>query len=135
TVLSAVILMTGSRYVVRWSHQIATRPLQGQRVLVVGAGAAAESLIRQMLSDPDGAYLPVGLIDDDPRKRHLSIHGVRVRGASEDIAQVLDWLNVGGVIVAIADSEARFLHGGRDRLQTSGTGLWPIAPLAEMVNG
>src|SRR5699024_1371492 len=83
TVLSAVILMTGSRYVVRWSHQIATRPLQGQRVLVVGAGAAAESLIRQMLSDPDGAYLPVGLIDDDPRKRHLSIHGVRVRGTSE----------------------------------------------------
>jgi hypothetical protein len=106
TVLSAVILMTGSRYVVRWSHQIATRPLHGQRVLVVGAGAAAESLIRQMLSDPDGAYLPVGLIDDDPRKRHLSIHGVRVRGTSEDIAEVVEWLNVAGVIVAIADSEA-----------------------------
>jgi FlaA1/EpsC-like NDP-sugar epimerase len=134
TVLSAVILMTGSRYVVRWSHQIATRPLHGQRVLVVGAGAAAESLIRQMLSDPDGAYLPVGLIDDDPRKRHLSIHGVRVRGTSEDIAEVVEWLNVAGVIVAIADSEAGFLQTCRDRLQRTGRWLRTIPPLAEMVN-
>lgn len=133
-VLSAVILMTGSRYVVRWSHQMATRPWQGERVLVVGAGSAAESLIRQMLSDPDGAYLPVGLIDDDPHKRHLSIHGVRVRGTSEDIAEVAGWLNVSGVIVAIADSEADFLQTCRDRLQTTGTWLRTIPPLAEMVS-
>src|SRR5699024_12551896 len=109
-VLPHDILMPGSRYVVRWSHQIATRPMHGRRVLVVGAGAAAESLTRQMLSDPDVAYLPVGLIVDDPRKRHLSIHGVRVRGTSEDIAEVVEWLNVAGVIVAIADSEAGFLQ-------------------------
>lgn len=134
SVLSAVVLMTGSRYVVRWSHQIATRPLQGERVLVVGAGSAAESLIRQMLSDPDGAYLPVGLIDDDPRKRHLSIHGVRVRGTSEDIAEVVEWLNVAGVIVAIADSDAEFLQTCRDRLQMSGRWLRTIPPLAEMVD-
>ncbi len=134
TVFSAVIFMTGSRYLVRWSHQIATRPLQGERVLVVGAGAAAESLIRQMLSDPDGAYLPVGLIDDDPHKRQLSIHGVRVRGTSEDIAEVARWLNVSGVIVAIADSEADFLQTCRDRLQPTGKWLRTIPPLAEMVN-
>lgn len=134
TVFSAVIFMTGSRYLVRWSHQIATRPLQGERVLVVGAGAAAESLIRQMLSDPDGAYLPVGLIDDDPHKRQLSIHGVRVRGTSEDIAEVAGWLNVSGVIVAIADSEADFLQTCRDRLQPTGKWLRTIPPLAEMVN-
>ena len=134
TVFSAVIFMTGSRYLVRWSHQIATRPLQGERVLVVGAGDAAESLIRQMLSDPDGAYLPVGLIDDDPHKRQLSIHGVRVRGTSEDIAEVARWLNVSGVIVAIADSEADFLQTCRDRLQPTGKWLRTIPPLAEMVN-
>ncbi|RAE29561.1 polysaccharide biosynthesis protein, partial [Burkholderia multivorans] len=106
--------------VIRWVHQFATRPRQGERVLVVGAGDAAESLIRQMLSDPLGAYLPVGLIDDDPRKRHLSIHGVRVRGTSDDIAEVVDWLNVSGVIVAIADSDARFLHACRNSLQMTG---------------
>src|SRR5699024_5058558 len=135
TVLSAVILLTGSRYAVRWSHQIATRPLQGQPALVVGAGGASvSSRIRPILAGPGGAFLRVGLTDDDPRKRHLSIHGVRVRGTSEDIAEVVEWLNVGGVSFAIADSEAGFLHACRDRLHTSGTWLRTISPLAEMVN-
>ena len=134
TVFSAVIFMTGSRYLIRWAHQIVTRPLQGERVLVVGAGDAAESLIRQMLSNPDGEYLPVGLIDDDPSKRHLSIHGVRVRGTSDDIAEVAGWLNVAGVIVAIADSDAEFLQKCRERLESTGKWLRTIPPLAEMVN-
>ncbi|MCF2573456.1 nucleoside-diphosphate sugar epimerase/dehydratase [Brevibacterium sp. UCMA 11754] len=133
-VFSALILMSGSRYVIRYVHQIATRPWQGERVLVVGAGAAAESLIRQMLSDVEGAYLPVGLIDDDPHKKHLSIHGVRVRGTSKDIAEVVDWLNVSGVIVAIADSDAQFLQSCRDRLQMTGRWLRTIPPLAELVD-
>ncbi|MBP0656882.1 hypothetical protein J8J20_23705, partial [Mycobacterium tuberculosis] len=55
-VFAALILMSGTRYVIRWVHQFATRPRQGERVLVGGAGDAAESLIRQMLSDPLGAY-------------------------------------------------------------------------------
>lgn len=133
-VFAALILMSGTRYVIRWLHQFATRPRQGERVLVVGAGDAAESLIRQMLSDPRGAYLPVGLIDDDPRKRHLSIHGVRVRGTSDDIAEVVDWLNVSGVIVAIADSDAGFLHACRNSLQMTGRWLRTIPPLAELVD-
>lgn len=134
TVFSAVIFMTGNRYLIRWSHQLATRPLQGERVLVVGAGDAAESLIRQMLSNPDGEYLPVGLIDDDPHKRHLSIHGVRVRGTSKDIAEAAGWLNVSGVIVAIADSDAEFLQKCRESLEPTGKWLRTIPPLAEMVN-
>ncbi len=134
TVFSAVIFMTGSRYLIRWSHQIATRPLRGERVLVVGAGDAAESLIRQMLSNPDGEYLPVGLIDDDPHKRHLSIHGVRVRGTSRDIAEAAGWLNAAGVIVAIADSDAEFLQKCRESLEPTGKWLRTIPPLAEMVN-
>lgn len=133
-VFAALILMSGSRYVIRWMHQVSTRPTEGERVLVVGAGDAADSLIRQMLSDPHGKYLPVGLIDDDPRKRHLSIHGVRVRGTSADIAEVVDWLNVSGVIVAIADSDAEFLQACRTSLQMTGRWLRTIPPLAELVD-
>ncbi|MCM1011149.1 MULTISPECIES: nucleoside-diphosphate sugar epimerase/dehydratase [unclassified Brevibacterium] len=133
-VFSALILMSGSRYVIRYIHQMTSRPTQGERVLVVGAGDAADSLIRQMLSDPAGAYLPVGLIDDDPRKRHLSIQGVRVRGTSEDIAEVVEALDVAGVIVAIADSDAQFLQACRSSLEMTGRWLRTIPPLAELVD-
>lgn len=132
--LAALVLMSGSRYVMRYMHQIAIRPRQGERVLVVGAGDAAESLIRQMLSDPQGAYLPVGLIDDDPSKRQLSIHGVRVRGTSADVAEVVEQLDVAGVIVAIADSDAAFLGACRVRLRMTGRWLRTIPRLTELVD-
>ena len=50
-----------------------------------------------MLTDPASPYLPVGLLDDDPGKRHLRISGVRVLGTRHDLAEVArllgaDWL-------------------------------------------
>ena len=133
-VTASLMLMSGTRYLVRYAHQRATRPTSAERVLIVGAGDAAEPLVRQMLSDPAGPYLPVGLIDDDPRKRHLSIQGVRVRGTSEEIAEVVDRLDVTGVIVAIADSAPEFLAVCRKRLRSSGCWLRTIPPLAELVH-
>ena len=41
-----------------------------------GAGEGAEQVITATLRDPDSPYLPVAIVDDDPRKRHLSIRGV-----------------------------------------------------------
>lgn len=134
TVFAGLITMSASRYLIRYVHQIVTRPIRGERVLIIGAGSAAESLIRQMLSDPGGPYLPVGLIDDDPQKRYLRIHGVRVRGKSEDIAEVVHKLGVVGVIVAIADSDAEFLQICRERLEATGCWLRTIPPLAELVD-
>ncbi|MGO1523041.1 MAG: polysaccharide biosynthesis protein [Nesterenkonia sp.] len=133
-ITASLILMSGTRYLVRYAHQRATRPTSAERVLIVGAGDAAESLVRQMLADPAGPYLPVGLIDDNPGKRHLSIQGVRVRGTSEEIAEIADSFDVAGVVVAIADSKPEFLAVCRARLRSSGCWLRTIPPLAELVH-
>ena len=37
-------------------------------MLVFGAGEGAEQVITAMLRDPDSPYLPVAMLDDDPRK-------------------------------------------------------------------
>ena len=50
------------------------------RVLVVGAGDAGRELVGSMLRDPRTHVAPVGLLDDDPAKRHLRIRGVPVLG-------------------------------------------------------
>jgi len=52
------------------------------RVLIVGAGAAAEMLIREL---PQHGYTPVGCVDDDPAKRRVKIHGVPVLGRIEEL--------------------------------------------------
>ena len=64
-------------------------PQSGTPVLLFGAGAAGHTLVRSMLHDPRGRYLPVGIIDDDPAKRHLRAHRVPVLGNRHDIPEAL----------------------------------------------
>jgi len=57
--------------------------------------------VRDMLSDGDSHYRPVGLVDDDPIKRKMRIHGVPVVGKIEDIAALTRGLVAHEIIVAI----------------------------------
>jgi lipopolysaccharide/colanic/teichoic acid biosynthesis glycosyltransferase len=84
----AVLHMVGSRVIVRMYRERRSRPDQytARRVLIYGAGPAAQNLLRIMLADPEGGYLPVALLDDDRRLRRRRINGVAVRGTRHDIA-------------------------------------------------
>ncbi len=72
-----------------------------RRVLVVGAGNAGELLIRDMLTDSSYPYRPVGLVDDDPIKRRIKIHGVPVVGAIQDLANAARGLVAHEIIIAV----------------------------------
>ena len=49
-----------------------------KRVIVIGAGEAGRELLWSMLRDPSRTWLPVGLLDDDPHKRHRRLRHVPV---------------------------------------------------------
>lgn len=56
------------------------------RILILGAGRAGETLIRDLLRS--GSYTPVGLLDDAARLRGTRVHGVPVLGKVEDAADI-----------------------------------------------
>ena len=58
---------------------------RGKEVLVAGAGDAGQLVIRELQRNRQLGYTPIGLIDDDPRKRNLRVHGVRVLGTMFDL--------------------------------------------------
>ena len=62
-----------------------------RRVLVLGAGEAAQLLIAQMLRSGAG-YLPVGILDDDETKDGTRIHGVKVLGPTRNLEDVCEKL-------------------------------------------
>jgi FlaA1/EpsC-like NDP-sugar epimerase len=100
-VLSGLFL-AGIRLIVRWFREwLHVLSPTARRVLVVGAGNAGELLIRDMLSDVSAHYRPVGLVDDDPIKRKMKIHGVPVVGAIGDITGLARGLVAHEIIVAI----------------------------------
>ena len=42
-----------------------------------------------MLTTRLAGYTPIGLVDDDPRKRHMRLHGVKVLGTTADLPRLL----------------------------------------------
>ena len=100
-VLSGLYL-AGIRLAVRWFREwLQVSSPMARRVLIVGAGNASELLVRDMLSDASYHYRPVGLIDDDPVKRRMKIHGVPVVGKIEEMPDLVRRLLVHEIIVAI----------------------------------
>ncbi|OAI49728.1 hypothetical protein AYO43_02775 [Nitrospira sp. SCGC AG-212-E16] len=100
-VLSGLFL-AGIRLIVRWFREwLRVTSPTARRVLVVGAGNAGELLIRDMLSNAGSDYRPVGLVDDDPIKRKMKIHGVPVVGTIADIQGQARSLVAHEIIVAI----------------------------------
>ncbi|HET7370382.1 MAG TPA: nucleoside-diphosphate sugar epimerase/dehydratase [Gammaproteobacteria bacterium] len=76
-------------------------PTDLERALVLGAGRAGEALIRDLVRH--GPFAPVALVDDDPRKQGNEIHGVRVSGTLDDLAELIPGLEVDVVLVAMAN--------------------------------
>ncbi|MBO77129.1 MAG: hypothetical protein CME17_06810 [Gemmatimonadetes bacterium] len=98
--------MTGGLWIIYRALYEFTRVRQGarqRRVLVVGAGEAAQLLIAQMLRSSAG-YLPVGILDDDPAKKGTRIHGVKVFGRARDLDEVCSRLDVEEIIIGIPSS-------------------------------
>jgi FlaA1/EpsC-like NDP-sugar epimerase len=104
-------LICGSRLLAR---SVIERPgtglvARGKEVLIAGAGDAGQLVIREMQRNRQLGYTPIGLIDDDPRKKNLRIHGIRVLGTTEELAHILRDNRPDEVLIAIpsASGEAR----------------------------
>jgi len=82
---------------------------RGKEVLIVGAGDAASLILRELQRTPQLGYTPIGLLDDDPRKKNLRVHGVRVLGRTTDLRRILREAEPDEVLIAIpsASGETR----------------------------
>jgi FlaA1/EpsC-like NDP-sugar epimerase len=101
--LILLALVAGSRLLAR---TIMERPAgglvaRGKEVVVIGAGDAGQLVIREMQRAPQLGYTPIGLIDDDPRKKNLRVHGVRVLGTTSDLRHILRDNRPDEVLIAI----------------------------------
>ncbi len=71
-----------------------------RRVLIVGAGEAANLLAREMVRFPTG-YEVVGFVDDDPLKWGSRLHGVEVLGATADLPQIAQTFRAREIHIAV----------------------------------
>jgi FlaA1/EpsC-like NDP-sugar epimerase len=80
------------------------------RVVVVGAGEAARDLIGSMLRDPLHQWRPVGLLDDDPYKRHRRIREVPVLGPIAKLGEEVRATGADTVVIAIPSASSETIN-------------------------
>ena len=74
---------------------------RGKEALIVGAGDAGQLIVREMLRSPALGYTPIGIVDDDTRKRRLRLHGIKVVGTTAELPDIIADLRPAEVIIAI----------------------------------
>jgi FlaA1/EpsC-like NDP-sugar epimerase len=136
--LLCLAFVAGSRLLAR---TLIERPLPGQVVargkeaIVVGAGDAAQLVIKEMLRNPGLGYTPIGIVDDDPRKRNLRLHGIRVLGTTLDLGQLIRDRRPDEVLIAIPSASGAARGRIVDVARGAGVPVKTLPGLAELVSG
>lgn len=101
-----VILIIGSRlvWIIRQESYAKKQP-HHRNALIVGAGAAAGLVVKELIASKESEIYPIGFVDDDPAKQRLEAHGFPVLGECKDIASIVSQYNVDEVIIAIPSAK------------------------------
>lgn len=95
---SRLIYRTGSRLLIRVGLKE-----RACRVLIVGAGSAGDIVIQELKNNPKLFKKPVGIVDDDIKKKGRRIHNIPILGMVKDIGVLVDKYNIDEIIIAIAN--------------------------------
>jgi FlaA1/EpsC-like NDP-sugar epimerase len=110
--MATVFLVSAARLGFR-IYREEMRPVSAEgmrRVLIVGAGNAAEAIIREIHRMKVERYRVIGLVDDDPAKSSIIIHGIPVLGATTDIRQICEDSKVEEIIIAMPSATQKQLR-------------------------
>lgn len=132
----ACIFMASTRYLKRMYVESKAKPGDdAQRTLIYGAGFLGKSLVTRMMQDRESPYFPVGLIDDDPAKKHLRLATVPVLGRLEDLPEIVRRTRATALVIAFSDVEAAQVRRVSDLVAGLNMRVLVLPPLREMLAG
>ena len=136
--LLLLAFVAGSRLLARTLFERpAARELvaRGKEVIVVGAGDAAQLIVKEMLRSPARGYTPIGVVDDDPRKRNMRIHGVRIVGTTADLRRILREQHPDEVLIAIPSAPGELRQRVVTITREEGVPVKTLPGLHELISG
>ena len=108
---------------------------RGKRALIVGAGDAGSSVVRDLVLDGASAVLPVGVVDDDCDKHGISIHGVPVLGGLKDLVRFVYELRAEEVLICIPSATRMEMRSILAHCRECGIPVRTHQSLAELLFG
>jgi FlaA1/EpsC-like NDP-sugar epimerase len=108
---------------------------RGKEVIVVGAGDAAQLMVKEMLRSPAIGYTPIGLVDDDPRKKNMRLHGIRVLGTSDELQRILHDRRPDELLIAIPSASGELRRRIVEVASDAGVPVKTLPGLHELIAG
>jgi len=105
-----------------------------RRVLLVGAGFAAQMVIRE-LARPKSGYVTVGCVDDDPTKLGIHINGVPVLGTIDQLEEVRESQSVDEILIAIPSATGKQMQRITEACQRTGLPFKTVPTLSDIIRG
>lgn len=96
----------GYRVLREWKQFKSPDPASMRKVLIIGAGAAGEQIIREIRRTITLNMDIVGILDDDKSKIKRSLQGISVLGSIEDAQFFIDKFSIDTVIIAIPSANS-----------------------------
>ncbi|TKB09912.1 nucleoside-diphosphate sugar epimerase/dehydratase [Desulforhopalus sp. IMCC35007] len=110
-------------------------PRAKKRLLLVGAGDAAEKILRELKTNHSLPYTPIALLDDDPQKTGLKIHGVPVVGLVEDLKEHALFTKAEEILISIASTNGKEMKRLVELCQGTKIPFKVIPVYGEILNG
>lgn len=106
-----------------------------KRLLLIGAGAAAEKVIREIKDNANVHYDVVGLVDDDEKKQGLKIHGILVLGGVDTLNECIVRTRAEEILIAVAAASAEQMKRIVDACQKTETKFKVLPSMGEIIKG
>lgn len=99
--LLTILVSGGARFLVRVYTEHATTYAAQNKTLIVGAGQAGITIVRELKRNPLLGFKPIGFVDDDSTKIGIRIHGLKVLGDTSALPHLISRYQVSSVLIAI----------------------------------
>ncbi len=129
-----LLFLSWPRFLYRlWKEKAHIQP-QGKRAMVVGAGSAAEMLVRDLCSNQCADFIPVILVDDNKNRQNREIRGVRVAGTIDQIPELAKQYDIETILIAIPSANDMLMRRILERCEASQLPFKTLPSVNELLN-
>ena len=133
----ALLVFGGMRFGVRAFREQRLwpwRPRGARRAVIIGAGTAAERLLRECMRGDEDIW-PVAIVDDDPAKLYMRLHGIPVVGPVADVDTVAVRSGATLLVIAIPSATREQMQGIVQACLATGIDFKIVPSMREMLDG
>ena len=133
-----VCFVSGSRILYRYARQKYYKRLSGmdsKNVMIVGAGEAGSSIIKEILVSKFVSLKVKCVIDDNPGKQGSYIQGIKIVGGRYDIPSSVELYDIQKIIIAMPAVSRKEIKEIAEICQTTNCEIQILPGMFQLMNG